>query len=324
MKEREEVLERYLDQIQAGEPLDALLDKMNGERDEHGRLLVVAQALREAPDPQPSPARAFLEESAVMAAIDAYAPPLPLGKRLNRWWSSNFALRPQLAGLALVAALVLVIAALALQMFLGNATTTATLLEATGQVTIATSAEGPWDSATSGLALKPGNRLRTGPNATATVAFYEGTKMSLGPNTEIVLTTLEGEEGTLTVKLEQVLGTTTHEVVPLMGQNATYDVKTPSGEARVGGTTFSIEVNPDGEARYTVDSGILEVNGFGGKVLPYEESMRVPMIVAGPTTRKQVAEELVLDQCGPASAAAGTGPGSQPGLRPGNYPGAVL
>ena len=44
------------------------------------------------------------------------------------------------------------------------------------------------------------------------------------------------------------------------------------------------------------DNGwFLGEHGFTSKVLPYEESMRVPMAIAGPNTERQVSDELVLN-----------------------------
>ncbi|HRF49566.1 MAG TPA: FecR domain-containing protein [Anaerolineales bacterium] len=71
----------------------------------------------------------------------------------------------------------------------------------------------------------------------------------------------------LQVELTQVRGATTHRVVPLRGAAARYLVHTPNGTASVRGTTFSVAVDADGSARYSVRTGRVLVDAARNEIV---------------------------------------------------------
>jgi hypothetical protein len=97
-----------------------------------------------------------------------------------------------------------------------------------------------------------------------TLEFFEGTQTTLAPNTDLMLENIDGQWGNvLQVELIQNEGETKHQVVPLRGDQATYQVLTPSGEASVRGTSFKVLVEDNGMSLFTVETGEVLVSNDG-------------------------------------------------------------
>lgn len=237
MTDTDDRLEDALSRIEAGAPVEQALAELAD--DDLAALVRLATTVRETPHPEPTarPAarRGFFE--GVMTTP-------------RRWM-------PALAATLGVSAFAVCAAAL----WFGSALwgspdmSYATVREVEGRVEIA-AVDGAWHAASPGEHVRTGQRLRTGAAAGVSLAFFEGTTTQVGPNAELALTRIDGERGdVLQVELTQVLGTTTHNVIPLRGSDSLFVVHTPGGAAQVRGTTFSVAVDAKGAARYAVDTG---------------------------------------------------------------------
>jgi hypothetical protein len=104
--------------------------------------------------------------------------------------------------------------------------------------------------------------------ATWSVALtaVEGSRATLGASTEMTLTGVGGGWGdVLRVALSQQSGSARYNVVPLRS-DAQFLVDTPSGSASVHGTVFSVTVDAQGQALFSVDRGKVEVANESGRV----------------------------------------------------------
>jgi hypothetical protein len=116
--------------------------------------------------------------------------------------------------------------------------------------------------------LKSGQSIRTSPGSSAVLLYSDGSRTQIGPETTLLLRKIDGSwNGDIHIKLEQVVGQTVHDVVPLHSQDAYYTVVTPSGEANVRGTTFSINVEANGNSRIVVDTGKVLVTSAADEML---------------------------------------------------------
>jgi hypothetical protein len=173
---------------------------------------------------------------------------------------------PAVAGVALIMLMVFVLAAGVGLYFSGpSGAQAATLTDAAGVLEVSDSGfAGDWRLVSNGDEVRSGQRLRTGDESWVTLEFFDGTQMTLAPKTDVVLNKVEGNWGDeLQVELIQNQGETNHQVVPLQGDEATYQVFTPSGEASVRGTSFSVLVENTGISLFTVETGEVLVSNDG-------------------------------------------------------------
>jgi len=98
-----------------------------------------------------------------------------------------------------------------------NSSQTATLVDVTGQVEVASSAGG-WHAAVDGEKVQNGLRMRVGSQSNATLVFFEGSRTTVGSNSELVFEHLDGSRSSgLQVEIDQTIGKNNHSVVPLAG-----------------------------------------------------------------------------------------------------------
>ena len=127
--------------------------------------------------------------------------------------------------------------------------------------------DGVWQAVSEDTSVTAGQAVRTGPASSARLNFFEGSTSFLEPNTEVALSELSGRLGSLRVSLVQSAGESSHRVVPLRGPGSAFQVVTPSGEARVHGTTFQVAVGDQGASRISVSSGQVSVQAEGQEVI---------------------------------------------------------
>jgi len=109
--------------------------------------------------------------------------------------------------------------------------------------------------------VEAGQRVRTGALSSASLAFYDGSIAHLGPGTEISVDHLgqEPSDGSRIVELTQWVGETDHDVASASGDNARYEIHTPSGTGEAKGTFFHVSVTPAQVVRFGVDEGAVTV-----------------------------------------------------------------
>jgi hypothetical protein len=191
----------------------------------------------------------------------------PKGSKPNGL-SSRWLFVPIFGGLALILLMVFVLAAGAGIYFSGpRGAQTAILTDAAGVLEVSDSGvAGDWRLVSNGDKVRAGQRLRTGDESWVTLEFFDGTRTTLAPNTDLVLYEIDGNWGhELQVELIQNEGETNHQVVPLQGDQANYQVFTPSGEARVRGTSFKVMVEEGGVSLFTVETGEVLVSNNGNE-----------------------------------------------------------
>jgi len=123
--------------------------------------------------------------------------------------------------------------------------------------------DGGWENAQAGTTVSTGGRIRTGSISSATLLFYDGSKIYLGPDTEIALDEIDAPRtpDTRAISLTQVTGSTDHEVSYSENAESTYKVITPFGVGEAKGTTFTVFVSLL-FARFDVDEGAVAVTNL--------------------------------------------------------------
>lgn len=234
MAEHDNLLQRRLEQLEAGEPLEQVLHDLPAGAEELADLLRLAAAIRSSPHPELAPEAAALPNWRLRPArravlLGGLAALLFAAVGLAAWaWSTGWPL-PQ----------------------------SASLLAVQGPVEVTTAEAGSgWQPASAGARLRAGQQVRTGPAGFATLGFFEGSQVEIGPNTQLSLTALSSRwPGSLRAELTQSGGRTAHRVSPLRGASAGYTVTTGAGAVHVQGTTFSVALGANGRARYSVEHG---------------------------------------------------------------------
>ncbi|MFZ6027245.1 MAG: DUF5666 domain-containing protein [Chloroflexota bacterium] len=255
-------LQQRLAELENGAPAECASANLPADAAELRPLVHLAATVRETPHPLPTPTHAEnLQQRLNQASHELQRQEPGLSRRsFNAWLIGS--------GFAAVAltTLCLFLAAVGLWLYGPQQARAATFQAIAGSVEVSP-AGANWQQASQGARLGSGWRIRTGPESSATFAFYEGTQTTLGPDSEIVLTQVNGRwGGVLRVTLDQVAGVSTHHVVPFDGKNSQFIVNTPSGQASVHGTTFSVAVDERGQATFAVDAGEVVVENVGKSV----------------------------------------------------------
>jgi len=265
----DELLERKLEALEKGLPVERVLADIPEEAMDLKPLLMLASAIRALPHPKPVSvlARQSLESIAAREKTRPIAQPRILSPKPRILSPQPRILWPfGRTGLAVGFAAVTLVVLLTFMAFfsLGSQQArAASLMEVSGVVRVASgSVEGKWQAAEDGLRVRAGQRLITGPNSSLTLVFSDGSRMTLGPYTYVTLDELSGGWGTsLRLVATQHTGTTQNSVVPLRGAKSAYNVVTPAGVVSVHGTQFNVAVGLEGTSRFSVDKGEVVVSG---------------------------------------------------------------
>ncbi|MFW6184969.1 MAG: FecR family protein, partial [Chloroflexota bacterium] len=263
MKQSDELLQEYLQQLEAGVPLEQIVATIPDEYASLEPLLMTARTLREAPDPPLDAAQANAARTTIQNA--ARQRQNRSGQRQGRWRLPSLSLprlmpRLQLSGgLLATMAILLLVWFFTMQSFATTDAQAATLSDAAGGVQVADYEGAGWQPLRLEDQVRTGQRVRTGPGSTATLRFFDGSELYLAPQSEVSIVHLEGGPDTLQVELLQRRGRTAHDVVPLRGDEAAYVVRTPGASATVHGTSFSVSVTESGEAHFAVEEGEVSV-----------------------------------------------------------------
>lgn len=122
--------------------------------------------------------------------------------------------------------------------------------------------EADFRPASDGAGLRPGDTIRTPPDGRVSIRYFDGSVTRLDYGTTFTLQELASEpDGTSIIDAKQTSGSTFHRVVELSGSESRFDVDAPTATASVHGTTFFVQVQPDGGARFGVIDGEILVSG---------------------------------------------------------------
>ena len=276
MTEKDETLQIQLDALKRGVPLEKILAELPPEDHDLAPLIRLAAAAREVDHPLMSPESARIQQEQVKAAARALTTPLrpavtrPAPSRLTlpAWVTSHkwqFAL-----GTAMALILVFTAGAFGLGLFLAGPASahSAQVVDVNGMVEVTSSQNNnDWHFISNGDRVTQGQRIRTYADSGATLVFFEGSRTAIGADADVTLTTLKGRWGNvLQVQLTQNSGLTGQSVIPLRSSAGYFQVLTPAGEASVHGTSFTVDVNPDGEALFAVTRGRVQVKNANSEV----------------------------------------------------------
>ena len=270
----DDLLEKKLEALEKGEPLESILADLPEEAKDLIPLLHLAADIRALPHPLPvnALARQSLESIVAREKTRPIAHPrilVPQPRILNplprilHSFSRTLSPQPRLrlaAGFA-AAALVILLTFVAIFSLKPQGAQAATVMDLTGVARVATS-NGEWKPVQDGDTVRAGERIITGPNSSLTLVFFEGSRMTLDQYSYVTLTELSGGWGnSLHLVATQHTGTTQNSVVPLRGAESAYRVVTPAGVVSVHGTHFSVAVGLEGTSRFAVETGKVVVNG---------------------------------------------------------------
>jgi hypothetical protein len=266
MSKQDDRLEEKLSALEEGGQPEEI---MRGSSNSSGLkpLVNLAASLRNLPHPEQDQRTVQTEKRRIIsAAREKYRGSQNTESTKTDRFTGLWLFVPAVAGVALILLMVFVLAAGVGLYFSGpRGAHAATLVGATGVLEVSDSGfAGDWYQIASGDKVRSGQRLRTGDESWVTLEFFDGSQMTLAPNTDLVLNKVDGNWGDeLQVELIQNQGETNHQVVPLQGEEATYQVFTPSGEASVRGTAFNVLVEDTGISLFTVEAGEVLVSNDG-------------------------------------------------------------
>lgn len=237
--------------------------------DQIASLVNLAASIRELPHPDRSAGTVHAEKRRIMSAAQ--------GKnqvKRRSFWSRNggftgqWMVLPAVAGAALLVLMVFILAVSAGVYFAGPRGAQAAELSSLNGVVEMVATDGEWSPVSNGDRLQSGQRVRTLNESWVTLTFFDGTQVTLEPNTDLMLSKVDGAWGKrLQVAMIQNEGETNHQVVPLQGDDSTYQVMTPSGEASVRGTAFKVKVEETGNSVFSVNTGAVLVSNNGDQAM---------------------------------------------------------
>jgi hypothetical protein len=270
MSERDDKLEKKLQALEGGEPVEQIMDEGESAK-ELGSLIHLAKSIREMSHPELSRQAIEAEKKRLVSAAreKKRARYKKRGAKVGGF-TGQWLFVPAFAGLALILLMVFILATGVGIYFAGPlGAQYATLTDVSGQIQVADSGRaGEWDTVADGERVRSGQRIQTGPESWATLVFFDGTKTTLAPETDLMLSEIDGSWGdVLQVTLIQNEGQTDHQVVPFDSENAGYYVFTPTGTASVRGTDFRVLVADTGKSLFSVSTGQVLVNNEGSQAL---------------------------------------------------------
>ena len=172
-----------------------------------------------------------------------------------------------------------------------------------GNVFVKKSGSSEWTAGKVGMALDPGDSVKTDATGTATVTFFEGSTVELSGTTEVSLTELDVAERTATsIRLKQEVGRTMSRVKKLVDPASRYEIETRAAIAAVRGSTMLVEVAPDGTTTVGNVEGAISVfaQGVEIKIPPGQQSVTQPGTPPGQPEALTIAPTPV----GPATTSA--------------------
>jgi hypothetical protein len=268
MAERDVLLQKYLDKLESGKPLDEVMRETGNGDPQLNQMLILAANLRSLPPPAVDPATTQKQDAIIKALIHSRANSQKhsFSFNLNQFWLHN---RRSLAGVSAVLFLLVVfIWVIFSTNIFPRPKPGLTVIQMSGQAEVRNEETlGEWLPVRSGDKLAAGQRLRTGSHSSILLRFPDESQLNLAPNTEILVSTLSKlNEGTLAVELTQYTGKTRHKVAPRQDPAEAYIVHTPTSDAYVQGTTFSVAVAKSGKAYIAVEDGSVSVRAGSEEV----------------------------------------------------------
>jgi hypothetical protein len=262
MNENAEKLQKKLEDLEAGKPLEEALDGLDENEVE---LLELASTLREFE----APARnlAIVEEQIRKIKQTAVKDnSQDKGTAMKSIFQRTTWFTPAMATAMLVLFGCLVVAGLGL----GGLTLVrlsqggndpARVQEIQGILEFQAK-DGSWQVVKDNARLAPGTRVRTGELSSAQLSLQDGSLLHLGASTEITLDQMDRFLlGKRIVRLTQWYGETSHDVQSNNRTGSLYEVRTPTATIAAKGTAFDVDVLANLLTRVSVNEGIVDLTG---------------------------------------------------------------
>jgi hypothetical protein len=274
MPDYDELLQKKLEQLEGGAPLETVLqdleDSAGASAGEIETLIRLATAVRSVAHPEPELSHVEIQRQQVMAAAARHTQPTagnhPVVKRPAWNWLTATTLLAGAGAVAIIFAMVLVGAGFWLS---GQNNNSARVEFLNGQVQIAANASATrWKNIQPGDRIHRGDRLRTLGASNATLVFFEGSHTFVSPNTELFFSVLDGSSSSgIQVKIDQISGEIWNKVTSIKSNPRSFFlVQTPSGTASVHGTEFKVLVRKSGLAQFSVNTGEVRVKNGESEV----------------------------------------------------------
>ncbi|MBI5931748.1 MAG: FecR domain-containing protein [Chloroflexi bacterium] len=122
-----------------------------------------------------------------------------------------------------------------------------------------------WQTAPARFVLAEGDSIRTNASGQALLTFFTGDETEVTPNTELKIEVMQGEaNGDNQIQLNILVGQITNRIDRTLNTNSRYDVKTPTADAAVRGTIYTVKVEPiTGRSTFSVERGVVQVTAQG-------------------------------------------------------------
>jgi hypothetical protein len=260
MNENSDLLQKRLEELEAGKPLEECLEGLDETEVE---LLQLAAQIREF---QPPPRNPSIVEEQLTRTKQANSGDRirTIGQALN----SIFQSKPWFTPAAAVGMLVL-FGCLAVSAFGGwtilrldqRDTDPARVQEMQGVFEVQTK-DGSWQPVREKAQLSPGSRVRTGMLSSAVLELQDGSLVRLGPSTEVTLDQMDRFLlGVRIVRISQWQGETNHEVRSNSKTGSLYEVRSPTSTITAKGTAFNVETQSSLLTQVSVTEGRVDVTG---------------------------------------------------------------
>lgn len=161
-------------------------------------------------------------------------------------------------------------------------TLVASFAGAAGTVEVHHGAKGEWEAVAVGSPLFASDGVRTGAAAAAKLVFVDNAVLNLGPSTEVTVEHYGSGKGPRRSLLHLTQGKIEVLVTGYGGENARYEVESPTAVARVQGADFIVRYDAAAQATDVVGlEGSVAVQGLTGIIGPgvtvgRNEMTRVP------------------------------------------------
>jgi hypothetical protein len=141
-----------------------------------------------------------------------------------------------------------------------------------------------------------GTIVRTGKNAGALLHWVDGTRLQAGAETtlKVLECRLDKRTDTALSLFQLDVGRIWARVIRGLSADSKFEIRTPTATAGVRGTTFSVEVGPDGSTEIRVYEGDVEVQS-GGQTYGVDEGHAVAVRGGGEMDARELSEEEQAD-----------------------------
>ena len=132
------------------------------------------------------------------------------------------------------------------------------ITSADGKVLFLKSGSYTWAQVSRGQVLSPGDQLKTAGGARATVTFDDASRVELNPGSSFTLKEASPQASGMELKLGSLKAWISKSL------NRRFQVRTPTAVCSVRGTEFGVDVEPGGDTRVQMFSGLLAVADKAG------------------------------------------------------------